>query len=338
MKKNRAILILKNTLTNYLRQVVMLATFFVLTPFIAKSLGNDALGLWSLIQATVGFFSLLDLGFAQAVVKYVADARGRQDEERLRNITSTLFWIYAALGAASMAVTLALAPFVPALLGIPKEIAGVARAVFIIIGARSALAFPMGMFSGVLTGFQLQSWSNLIRSTGMLTYGALAMSVLLAMMVSVANGGAANVLTMTGFQRYVALSFVAGQVTNLLLTIALLWLTPLGINGVALSTLAASLFADFWLVARRACREYGVSLPEYLRLTVWPSALPSAVMVGGLWLAEPWLAASSLWRIGVLEAAGCVLFVAAFAVLGLDAKERAYYGERSLYFLGRRRA
>ncbi|HRU07262.1 MAG TPA: flippase, partial [Candidatus Brocadiia bacterium] len=473
MKKNRAILILKNTLTNYLRQVVMLATFFVLTPFIAKSLGNEALGLWSLIQATVGFFSLLDLGFAQAVVKYVADARGREDEERLRDITATLFWIYAALGGASMAVTLGLAPFVTRLLGIPKEMEGVARAVFVIIGARSAFSFPMGMFSGVLTGFQLQSWSNIIRSTGMLAYGALALwvllaapslelvawvslathvvtdgvcmavcliflrgvslsphrfqwrlvrevgafssyffliqvssliymrvdtilvqafltlsavalytvaaraaesaatfcrqltnaltpmiaelkgageekniralflkgakiatamaapllvgmfwfsqdllvawmgrdyaqaapacrIVLLAMMVSVANGGAANVLTMTGFQRYVALSFVAGQGVNLVLTIFLVWQTPLGINGVALATLAASLFADFWLVARRACREYHVSLPEYLRLTVWPSAPSSAVMIGGLWLAERWLAASSLWRIGVL--------------------------------------
>jgi len=511
MKKNRAILILKNTLTNYMRQVVMLATFFVLTPFIAKSLGKDALGLWSLIQATVGFFSLLDLGFAQAVVKYVADARGREDDERLRNMTSTLFWVYAALGAASMAVTLALAPFVPWLLNIPPEMAGVARTVFIVIGARSALAFPMGMFSGVLTGFQLQSWSNIIRSTGMLTYGALALWVLMeapslelvawvslathvatdgvcmavclvglkgvslspkrfqwglvrevsafsgyffliqvasliymrvdtvlvqafltlgavalytvaaraaesaatfcrqltnaltpmiaelkgagddaniralflkgakmatglaapllvglfwfsedllvawmgpdyaeaspacrivimAMMVSVANGGAANVLTMTGHQRYVALSFVTGQGLNLLLTVALLWLTGMGINGVAFSTLAASLFADFWLVARRACREQRVSLPDYLRLTVLPAALPSVAMVGALWLVERWLAASSLWRIGALEAAGCVVFAAAFVALGLSAKERAYYGERALYFLGRRRS
>lgn len=175
MKKNRAILILRNTLSSYVRQVVQIGAFLVLTPFIARKVGTDGYGLWSLIQATVGLFALADLGFSQSVVKFVADARGRQDMERHRTLTSTFFWVYTGLGAAMFLVALGLAPLLPRLLRIPAEHAHGASVVFLLIASRTALAMPLGMFSGVLTGHQQQIWSNGIRSAGTLCYAGLAM-------------------------------------------------------------------------------------------------------------------------------------------------------------------
>ena len=107
MKRNRAIGILKNTVSNYGRQLVQICVFLLLTPFIASRLGTDAFGLWALLQATVGLFGLFDLGFGTSVVKYVADARGRQDTDRLSALTATYFWVYATLGTAVMLAAVA---------------------------------------------------------------------------------------------------------------------------------------------------------------------------------------------------------------------------------------
>ena len=91
-KKNRSRYILLNTLSSYGRDIVDTITFLVLIPFIIKILGKEIFGLWSLIWAFLAIFELADLGSAASVVKYVADARGRQDTEELKKIVCTLFW------------------------------------------------------------------------------------------------------------------------------------------------------------------------------------------------------------------------------------------------------
>jgi len=62
-----------NIASNYLRVIVGIAVMFLLIPFIVSRLGMDLFGLWSLIFAVVGLFGLLDLGFATAAMKYVAE-------------------------------------------------------------------------------------------------------------------------------------------------------------------------------------------------------------------------------------------------------------------------
>ena len=89
--KNRSRYILVNTLSSYGRDIIDTITFLVLIPFIIKTLGTETFGLWSLIWSFLAFFELADMGFGASVVKYVADARGRQDIERQQAIICTLF-------------------------------------------------------------------------------------------------------------------------------------------------------------------------------------------------------------------------------------------------------
>ena len=203
MKKNRAILILKNALSNYLRQIVQIGTFVLLTPFIAHRLGTDGYGLWSLVQATIGIFGLADLGFAQSVVRFIADARGRQDMDRHRVLTATFFWVYAGLGALVFLVALGLTPFLQRLLSLPADRTHDAVVVFVLVASRSALSMPLGMFTGVLTGHQRQAWANFIRSLGTLCYAGVTAwalsvrpSIQVLALVSLCAQGGANVAAM----------------------------------------------------------------------------------------------------------------------------------------------
>lgn len=177
-QEHRTHQVMLNTLTNYLRQGMQILVFLIITPFIASSLGQEKFGLWSLIQATVGIFSLLDLGLATSVVKYVADARGRNDPERLRAMVATFFWVYVILGCIMFFTALGFSLKMIPLLKIPEQYAEVGRAVFIIVAFRVALEFPLRMFNGVLTGYQKQWWSNLIQVIGFLAYAVIAWWVL----------------------------------------------------------------------------------------------------------------------------------------------------------------
>jgi O-antigen/teichoic acid export membrane protein len=169
-EKNRSRYILVNTLSSYGRDVVDTVAFLVLIPFIIKTLGKESFGLWSLIWSFLAIFELADLGFAASVIKYVADARGRGDQDTLKKIVCTLFWIYVFLGAVVMAGIAASLLVFNKIFQIPPDQAPMAQAVLIILGVRSALYLPLGMFRGVLVGFQKMRIANVYKAFGTVLY------------------------------------------------------------------------------------------------------------------------------------------------------------------------
>ncbi len=169
-KKNRSRYILINTLSSYGRDIVDTITFLILIPFIIRILGSDNFGLWSLIWSFLAVFELADLGFGASVVKYVADSRGRNDMGRQRAIVCTLFWIYMALGIIVMGGVAISLLFFNQIFDIPQDLASSAHAVLLIIGARSALYMPLGMFRGVLVGYQKMKITNIYKIFGGLAY------------------------------------------------------------------------------------------------------------------------------------------------------------------------
>ncbi len=500
--------VLANTATNYLRQIINVGAFFIITPMIARRLGNDAFGLWSVLQATVGLLGLLDFGFATSVVKFVAETRGQGNAERLKRITATLFGVYIVLGIVVIAVAFCLTPFLSTLLQIPADKVQTAQIAFILIAFRSAQAAPMGMFFGILTGFQRQAWANIAQIVGTVLYsvaaawalvfhpsvemlavvslvtgiitsvfaallcaakcpgislrcqnfdrqlvreissfsislflvqvsgfiytrvdalviqefltlsavayysvasrmateasglcrqltnaltplvaelqglgdkeriritfergsklslafaapllvglfwyagdvlavwmgeeyrsaGTACRILLAAMLCSVLHANAANILSMTGHQKFLAYAFMAGQVANLAMTLALV--VPMGMNGVALATLLSTLAVDIMVVQPKAGRKYGFTFLSYYRTALLPSAVACVPMLAAFFAAEHFVAPRSLHSIAGLELLGCMVFAASFAVLGMNAAERGYYWERISRMLHRGR-
>ncbi len=496
-KRSRSIII--NTLSNYLHQILQVGIFLILTPYIALRLGTDGYGLWSLIQATVGIFGLFDLGFATSVVKYIADARGKDDKERLAALTSTFFWVYAVLGLAVLVAAMAFATVLPSALNIPLERSSAAVMVFVLIAFRTAISMPLGMFRGVMTGFQQQWWANIIKILGTVLYAVfswwalyfepsierlavaslvshlIAMIVgawicltrlpevtisprrfnkgligevssfslyffmiqvstliytkvdamiiqtymslsavamynvaarasehaaglcrqltnaltpvvaelrgagdeqniravfrmgtkistamaapvliglyvlaeptliawmgagfadavpvcrllLIASMISVVHGNAANILSMTGHQRYLAFVFFAGQILNLILTIGLI--KEYEILGVAFATLVSSAIIDILFVQRKASQATGLSQLRFYLETIGPSIFPSIVMVAAIYALTTWLPPTSLKSVALIELIACLIFSIVFYFVGLSGKERAYFAAK----------
>ena len=144
-----------NAAANYVRMLVSIAAVAVLTPYIIGRIGKDDFGLWSLVISTLGFLSLLDLGFGTGVVKYVAQCSATGAVERRNRVLSTLSLVYLLVSLASAVCILLLAIFFNGMFGIPAAQQGKSTALLWILAVRFVLlALPLSLFRNALYGEQ----------------------------------------------------------------------------------------------------------------------------------------------------------------------------------------
>jgi O-antigen/teichoic acid export membrane protein len=76
---------------DYLVTFVELLLGIFMLPFNTSHLGQSAYGLWMLTASITFYFSMLNLGYAGALVKYVAQYRAHRDAQGLNQLVS-VWW------------------------------------------------------------------------------------------------------------------------------------------------------------------------------------------------------------------------------------------------------
>jgi O-antigen/teichoic acid export membrane protein len=495
-----------NIASNYLRVIVGIAVMFFLIPYMVSRLGIETFGLWSLIFAVVGLFGLLDLGFATAAMKYVAELTASGDHAQRNQVLATLLVVYLVLGAVCLALVAALAGPASGWFDLPADQARPFTLALWLIGAVVAINFPASLVKAILIGsgrmhlvngielvttlvnaalivilleaglglagvaiatattmllgplvmlplairltpglsasprlfsrarvrelmgFSVyffianvavliilridpvviksfltlsavavyavaakiaeyayllnKQFSNALMPLVSQSKGAgdtdtvrrvlvdgtrflLAIAVpfmallffyadaivvrwmgpefaeavpllrllLLAVLFSSVQLNAANVLGMTGAHRFVAFAMGGSAVVNLVLSIILI--RHLGLTGVALGTLVATLATELLLVVPRACRAQGIGLATFLREAVWPT-LPALVPALGaaVLMAQVQPPASFGWIV-LQGSIAALLYYATFYRTGLSVAERARFAGKARVLLSR---
>jgi O-antigen/teichoic acid export membrane protein len=171
--------VVRNTASNVVGQVVTLAIWFALTPFIIDRLGAADYGLWVLVGSLVAYGNLLDLGVGAAITKYVAELRARNESGRASELVATSLWIYAAIGAVVLLITVPLALAFPHLFKLAPDQASDARWVVVLTGLALAVKLPAIAPYAVLRGLQRYDLINAIGVLAALTQAAATVAVLL---------------------------------------------------------------------------------------------------------------------------------------------------------------
>ena len=90
--KNRKI----GAILSYISIVINTLIQIIYTPFLIKNLGQSEYGLYSLISSIIGYLTILDLGFGNAIVVYTAKYRAQEkydEEKKLHGMFSVVFFI-----------------------------------------------------------------------------------------------------------------------------------------------------------------------------------------------------------------------------------------------------
>lgn len=146
--------IARNVSTRWLAIVVEMLLGVVVLPYNVSHLGRSAYGLWMLTASITSYFSVLDLGYSGALVKFVARYRAKQDSRALNEVLSTTFYLFTALGLLAYGVAVVVAVHLGGWFHLQPDQARVGRIILLVISCNVAAGMAFTVFGGIVNGFQ----------------------------------------------------------------------------------------------------------------------------------------------------------------------------------------
>ena len=160
--QDETLAVARNVSTRYLAIAAEMAIGILVLPFNVAHLGTAAYGLWMLTTSITAYFSVLDLGYSGALVKFVAQYRARRDPRALNEILSTTFYLFTAFGIIAYLVAIVVALFLGRLFHLSPEQIHLGRIVLLIVSVNVAAGMAFTVFGGVINGFQRYDVNNIV--------------------------------------------------------------------------------------------------------------------------------------------------------------------------------
>ena len=177
---NQAKLIFQNVSVNYLVTGVELLLGIFMLPFNVRHLGQSAYGLWVLVASVTVYFSMLDMGYGVAQVRFAAKYRAHGDSRALNEIASTMFCLFSGIGLLAFAIAVIISLNLDRVFALSPAQVRTGQIVLLCISAYVALGFPFSVFGGIVNGFQRQYLNGGVAFGTALVVAAVNVAVLLA--------------------------------------------------------------------------------------------------------------------------------------------------------------
>ena len=94
-RERQLVTVARNVSTRYLAIIAETMSGSRHAPIQPDHLGTAEYGLWVLLGSITVHFSVLDLGYGGALVKFMAQYRAHRNARALNEIASTLFFVFA---------------------------------------------------------------------------------------------------------------------------------------------------------------------------------------------------------------------------------------------------
>ncbi|MCX6983435.1 MAG: oligosaccharide flippase family protein [Lentisphaerae bacterium] len=159
------------------------AISLVITPFMLRTLGKEAYGVWVLVTAfsvVSGYMSLLDLGLQSAVVKFVSEHHARREVDAINQVFSVGLYLFGGLGVlGAFALVLFAKLFLTRVFNIPSDLVEMTRLLLYLLATQILFEFPGLIFSAVVDGLQRYDLQRAIQIGYTILYAVLLVTLLL---------------------------------------------------------------------------------------------------------------------------------------------------------------
>ena len=151
-----------NALFNAVSSIVPLVLSFVFWPYIVDTLGEASYGVFALVSTVIGYFSLLDLGLGNAVVKYIAEYSGRE-RRYTEEVVGTALSVFMAAGLIGVLIILSIAKALAVhWLKIPPDLVTAAYHSFCAAAIGFFLTMLMTLFTSITNGLNRYDISSCV--------------------------------------------------------------------------------------------------------------------------------------------------------------------------------
>jgi O-antigen/teichoic acid export membrane protein len=148
-------LLTRNALLNFAGQAGPILVAAATIPFIIRGLGVERFGLLSVAWVAPEYFTFVDLGLGRATLKYVAEALGRGDKDRMSRLVWTAVTVQVVLGFLGTFALISMTAFLTQhLLNIPLALEAEAKTAFYLLAFSIPIVLVSSSLNGVLAAAQ----------------------------------------------------------------------------------------------------------------------------------------------------------------------------------------
>ncbi len=138
------------------------------TPYMLRMLGQNEYGLYSLVASVVAYLTVLDLGFANAIVRYTAKFRAEGKSKEQYEMFGMFLILYSCIGIVAFFLGLGIYFNVDRLfeVSMTAEDLGKIRMMMLLMCFNLAFTFPMSIWGAVITAYEnfvFQKLVNIVR-------------------------------------------------------------------------------------------------------------------------------------------------------------------------------
>jgi O-antigen/teichoic acid export membrane protein len=138
------------------------------TPFMLRLMGQSEYGLYSLTASIIGFMAVLDFGFGNAIIRYIAKYRTLNQKEKEYNLNGMFLILYTIIGIITFVIGLILIQNIEYIFSSKLTTSEIekAKVLMILLVFNLAVSFPLGIFSSIVNAYERFFFSkvaNIIR-------------------------------------------------------------------------------------------------------------------------------------------------------------------------------
>ena len=126
------------------------------TPYMLRMLGQNEYGLYSLVASVVAYLTVLDLGFANAIVRYTAKFRAENKIQEQYEMFGMFFILYCGIGLIAFLIGLGLYFNVDVLFDTTMNAEDLykIRVMMLLMVFNIAFTFPMSIWGAIITAYE----------------------------------------------------------------------------------------------------------------------------------------------------------------------------------------
>jgi len=137
---------------------IILATLvqLIYTPFLIRMLGQSEYGLYSLVYSVIGYLTVLDLGFGNAIIIYTAKYRAKKMYEEEKKLHGMFFVIFCILGVIATLIGIVLYFNVENLFGNTMTSSEISKAktMMLILSFNLGITFVFNIYSSIISAYE----------------------------------------------------------------------------------------------------------------------------------------------------------------------------------------
>ena len=147
----------------YINMFLNIIIALLYTPFMLKLMGESEYGLYSLIVSIISYLSILDLGFGNAMIRFVSRSQARKDNNE-QKINGIFLFLYTIIGGIALIIGIIISSNVNLIFqdSLNNQELQKAKILVLILVFNVALSFPLSVFDSYIIANEKYKYSKLM--------------------------------------------------------------------------------------------------------------------------------------------------------------------------------